>query len=354
MQNSALPLIFDGHNDVLLRLYNEGGVDQAGTFISGRTTHIDVPKSRIGGFAGGFFAIYVPPIGEDTKRDELMTQVSYDVPLPPIIDCADALPVVLEQAAILSRLEELGALKICTCVTDIRSCMDSGMIAAIMHIEGCEGIDEDLHSLDVLYRAGLRSVGPVWSRTNQFGEGVPFRFPSSPDTGSGLTPFGVKLVKRCSEKRIMVDLSHINEAGFWDVAKHTTLPLVATHSNAHSLCEHSRNLTDKQLAAISESNGMVGLNFATPFLNVDGRERTDVELEIMVRHLDHLISILGEDRIGIGSDFDGTLVPDAIGDVAGLGALREAMRLHGYNEELLKKICHGNWMSLLERTWGAS
>ncbi|MCL4151170.1 UNVERIFIED_CONTAM: hypothetical protein GTU68_000484 [Idotea baltica] len=230
--------------------------------------------------------------------------------------------------------------------------MESGVLAAIMHIEGCEGIDEDLHSLDVLYRAGLRSVGPVWSRTNQFGEGVPFRFPSSPNTGSGLTPLGVKLVKRCSEKRIMVDLSHITEAGFWDVAKHTALPLVATHSNVHSLCEHSRNLTDKQLSAIAESDGMVGLNFATPFLREDGRERSDVELDIMVRHLDHLISILGEDRVGLGSDFDGTLVPDAIGDVAGLSALRDAMRVHGYNEEIMTKLCHSNWLNLLERTWG--
>jgi len=352
MHDSALPLIFDGHNDVLLRLFNEGGVEQAGTFVSGRTTHIDVPKSRAGGFAGGFFAIYVPPQGEDDDREQLMKQASYDVPLPPRIECADALPIVLQQAAILSRLEEIGALKICTSVAEIRSCMVSGILAAIMHVEGCEGIDEDLHSLDVLYRAGLRSVGPVWSRTNQFGEGVPFRFPSSPDTGSGLTPLGVKLVKRCSEKRIMVDLSHITEAGFWDVAKHTALPLVATHSNVHSLCEHSRNLTDKQLTAIAESDGMVGLNFATPFLREDGRERSDVELDIMLRHLDHLISILGEDRVGIGSDFDGTLVPDAIGDVAGLGALRDAMRIHGYNEELMAKLCHSNWLNLLERTWG--
>ena len=352
MPDSGQPLIFDGHNDVLSRLFNEGGLAEAESFVTGRTTHIDVEKSITGGFAGGFFAVYVPSPNDGAERLRMMQQPSYDVPLPAPIDCATALPVVIAQAAILARLEALGALKICTTAAGIRDCMESGMIAAVLHMEGCEGIDDDLHSLEILYRAGLRSLGPVWSRHTVFAEGVPFRFPSSPDTGDGLTPLGVKLVKRCNEKRVLVDLSHINEAGFWDVAKHSTQPLVATHSNVHALCQHARNLTDRQLAAIAESDGMVGLNFAAAFLREDGRKLPEVELGVMMKHLDHLIAILGEERVGFGSDFDGTVVPDAIGDVAGLCTLREAMRLHGYGDQLMAKLCHGNWLRVLEKTWG--
>ncbi len=351
---ASLPLAFDGHNDLLSQLYSDGGVTAAESFVAGRTTHLDLAKCKEGGFAGGFFAIYVPSPSGRAERDTLMQSEQYDLPLPAPIDVHAALPVALQQAAILARLEELGALKICTTTADIKAAMKNGVIAAIMHIEGCEAIDPDFHSLEILYRAGLRSLGPVWSRHTLFAEGVPFRFPSSPDTGNGLTPLGVNLVKRCDKRGILVDLSHINEAGFWDVAKHSTKPLVATHSNAHMLCEHARNLTDKQLAAIAESDGMVGVNFGTAFLRSDGRKLPDVELSVMLRHFDHLISILGENRVGFGSDFDGTVVPEAIGDVSGLVALRCAMKANGYDDELMQKLCHGNWLRVLEQTWVAA
>ena len=124
-------------------------------------------------------------------------------------------------------------MKICRSAADIRHCIDNGILATILHIEGAEGIDPDLYMLDVLYESGLRSIGPVWSRSNIFGHGVPFRYPSTPDTGPGLTERGIELVKACNRLRIMLDLSHLNEKGFWDVARLSDAPLVATHSNAH-------------------------------------------------------------------------------------------------------------------------
>ena len=114
----------------------------------------------------------------------------------------------------------------------------------------------------------------------------------------------------------MIDLSHLNEKGFWDVARLSDAPLVATHSNAHAICPHSRNLTDKQLAAIRESRGMVGVNFATSFIRPDGRRNDDTPLEEMIRHMDHLIEHVGVDGVGLGSDFDGATIPAEIGDVA--------------------------------------
>jgi membrane dipeptidase len=171
--------------------------------------------------------------------------------------------------------------------------------------------------------------------------------------GGGLTEDGERLVAACNRLGIAIDLSHINEAGFWDIARLSDAPLIATHSNAHAVCPHTRNLTDKQLAAIAESDGMVGLNFAAAFLREDGKMDPDVPMEQMLRHLDHMLGILGEDRVGLGSDFDGAVVPKAIGDCAGLPVLQQAMADHGYGAELITKISHGNWLRVLHKIWGA-
>jgi len=352
MTDTPTPLVFDGHNDVLLKLYNQGGPSAAESFVTGRDGAIDVISAKAGGFGGGFFAVYVPsPYDLDNKMVE-MTKPEYDLPLPEPIEYKDAFPVVMAQAAILFDLERRGALTICRTAADLRESLKSGKMAAIFHMEGAEAIDPDLNTLEVLYQAGLRSIGPVWSRPTIFGHGVPFKYPATPDTGEGLTDHGVRLVKRCDELGIMVDLSHLNEAGFWDVAQHSTKPLVATHSNAHAICPHSRNLTDKQLAAIKESDGMVGLNFAVAFLREDGKMLADVPLEQMLRHLDHLIAHLGEDRVGMGSDYDGAVVPQDLTSCAGLPELRQAMKNHGYNGVLIAKLCHENWLRVLEKTWG--
>ncbi|NNK79561.1 MAG: membrane dipeptidase [Litoreibacter sp.] len=351
MPTPTAHVILDGHNDVLSRLQQEGGISAAESFLTGREGHIDLPRARSGGFGGGFFAIYVPsPIDLDMSM-EMMSKPEYDLPLPDPIPVGRAFPHVMEQAAILIRLEELGALKICRKVVDLRACLSNGTIAAILHIEGAEGIDRELHNLDVLYQAGLRSIGPVWSRHTIFGHGVPFRYPSDGDIGPGLTEDGIRLVERCDALGIMIDLSHLNEAGFWDVACVSSKPLVATHSNVHAICPHSRNLTDKQLAAIRESEGMVGLNFAVAFLRADGRMLEDVPMKQMLTHLDHLIEHLGEDHVGLGSDFDGAEVPKELGSVMGLPKLVEAMAQHGYCDDLIAKLCHENWLRVLEKTW---
>ena len=220
-----------------------------------------------------------------------------------------------------------------------------------MHMEGAEAIDEGLDALYAFHAMGLRSLGPVWSRPTIFGHGVPFRFPSSPDTGPGLTEAGRALVRACNALGIMLDLSHLNEAGFNDVATLSDAPLVATHSNAHAITPSSRNLTDRQLAMIRDSNGMVGLNFATIFLRPDGRKSPEMDWEPVLRHMDYLITHLGEDRVGFGSDFDGATLPRGIGDVTGLPILLDQLAKHGYSPALLHKLAHQNWLALLERTW---
>ena len=345
--------VFDGHNDTLLRLWRAGDFEGRG-FLDGSGGHIDLPRARKGGLSGGFFAVFVPgPKAEKVVAEQPDDGVVDEPPLP-ACPADDARRAVFEMAGILFRLAAArpDAIRICRSVADIEAAEAAGAVAAIFHIEGAEAIGPDLGALEVLHAAGLRSLGPVWSRPNVFGHGVPFSFPSSPDTGDGLTPAGEALVRACNRLRILVDLSHLNMKGFWDVARISDAPLVATHSNVHALSASSRNLTDDQLKAIRESGGVVGLNYAVGFLREDGRKRADTPLATMIRHLDHLLERLGEGGVALGSDFDGALVPAEIGDCAGLPALVGAMRQAGYPPELVARICHDNWLDVLRRTWG--
>jgi membrane dipeptidase len=345
--------VFDGHNDVLLRLVRHGLEGAEARFLEGEGRgHLDLPRARAGGFAGGLFALYVPSrSGLDFKA---LSGQSYALPLPSEVPLAEAQPATLAVAALLLRIVRAsdGAVALCRTAGEIRDAMAKGALAAVMHLEGAEGIGPDLAMLDVLHAAGLRSLGPVWSRDNIFGGGVPMRFPSPPDIGPGLTEAGRALVRACNRLKILVDLSHLTETGFWDVAKLTDAPLVATHSNVHALCASSRNLTDRQLDAIRESDGLVGVNFATSFLRADGQMRADTGLDDVVRHVDGLIERLGETRVGLGSDYDGATVPREIGSVAHLQRLFDALRARGYDEALLARLGHGNWLRVLERTIG--
>ncbi len=348
---------FDGHNDFLLRLLHAPLRREKLWLGATGEGHLDLTRMRKAGFAGGFFAIYIPSPHDEGMGDiqAMMDNPPYDLPLPPLMDAEQTQAIALAMAGHLLWMERVsnGAMKVCRNVTDVRQCIEDGTVAAVMHMEGAEPIGADLDALYVFHGMGLRSLGPVWSRPTVFGHGVPFRFPGDPDIGPGLTEVGKDLVRACNELGIMVDLSHLNEKGFDDVARISDAPLVATHSNAHAVTPSSRNLTDRQLAMIRESRGMVGLNFATVFLRDDGRKSTDCGWDPVMRHLDHLVETLGEDHVGFGSDFDGAELPDVIGDVTGVPALVEQMRKHGFGDALIEKVARKNWISLLARTWGA-
>jgi membrane dipeptidase len=138
------------------------------------------------------------------------------------------------------------------------------------------------------------------------------------------------------------------------VAAISNAPLVATHSNAHALSPHSRNLTDKQLAAIRETGGLVGVNFATSFLRRDGRHDADTPPDLVIEHLEYILERVGEDGVGFGSDFDGAKIPAGIGNAAGLQNLVKLMRTRGYGESLIEKLCFRNWLRVLAQTWGGA
>jgi membrane dipeptidase len=361
MASTANPFpIFDGHNDTLLSIYLPEPGEERAFFKRSKHGHIDYPRAKKGGFGGGFFAIYTPPKKRASKaapkrRKRAVSKIDPNVPFaPPPVKHEWAQQFTLGMAALLFRVEKEsnGKFKIVRTADELEKCLKKGVMAAIFHIEGAEAIDNDLNMLEVLYQSGLRSIGPVWSRPNAFGYGVPFQHHHSPDTGPGLTDAGKALVRACNELGVMIDLSHLNEKGFWDVQKLSNAPLVATHSCVHALSPATRNLTDKQLDAIKESDGMVGLNFAVSFLREDGKNDADMPLETMVRHIDYLVERIGLGRVGLGSDFDGATIAADIKDVSGLPNLIAALRKAGYDDDSLRKITHENWLRVLRKTWG--
>jgi membrane dipeptidase len=334
--------VFDGHNDALSRLL-EGGPEAPAGFLAGDGDgHLDLPRAALGGFAGGCFAVFAGSPPETAYENGAYFTA---------IDQARALPEALTQVALLLRLEREsgGRLRVARTASEL----DGDGVAAVLHLEGAEPIGPALAELEVLHAAGMRSLGLTWSRPNAFATGVPFAFPGTPDQGPGLTDLGRALVRACGELGIVVDVSHLNERGFWDVAELSEAPLVASHSGAHILCASPRNLTDDQLRAIGERRGLVGINFHVGFLRADGANDPDTPLVLIAEHASHVAQVAGVECVGLGSDFDGALMPAALGDVTGLPALLGVLRDAGFGEGEVAGIASGNWRRVLEATWAA-
>ncbi len=352
---SQMP-IFDGHNDTLEMLYIPGEGAGRSFFEKSATGHIDLPRAKAGGFAGGLFAVFVPSQtkvhirpGEDLSD----TKTSYAVPMAPSLEHAYAQAVTMKGVAGIFRLEAAakGRIKVVRSVDDLQKCFQQGILAVVIHFEGAEAIDPELDALYLFYGAGLRSLGIAWSRSNLFAHGVPYRFPESPDIGPGLTDAGKRLIRECNTLGILIDVSHLNEKGFWDVDALSEMPIVASHSGAHAICPSTRNLTDKQLDAIGASGGIVGVNFHVAFLRSDGRLDEKTPMAEIVRHVDYIAARIGIEHVGFGSDFDGATMPRELGDVSGLPKLIHALRDHGYDDGALEMITHKNWLRVIETSW---
>jgi membrane dipeptidase len=338
--------VFDGHNDALI-------AEDHGQLASGRDGgHVDVPRMRAGGVRAAIFAVWTPP-PDDGPEPPLHPGPLTDVPLADPLEPRDAAEFATRAAGRLAALERAGAVRIARRVADLDAVHDDPELppAAILHLEGAEAIDSGLESLEHWYAAGLRSLGPVWSRPTAFGHGVPFRAPSSPNIGPGLTEAGKRLVVRCAELGLLVDLSHLNEAGFWDVARLDVGPLVASHTAAHALSHASRNLTDRQLDAVRDSGGLVGIVYAVGFLREDFAADPDTSIELIARHAAYVAERIGPQHVGLGSDFDGALIPDELGDIAGVPRLLDALAAVGFSDAELDAIAWGNWRRVLGDWW---
>jgi membrane dipeptidase len=355
---AQFPPIFDGHNDTILSMTRTG----RSFFERAEGEHIDLPRAKEGGLGGGFFAVYIPdPVvrhaaeNEDADMEKALNiyadESTWPEPMP--LEYAQNMALSLLGRLLKVEQESQGEVKVVRTADELQHCLDNGVFAMLLHFEGAEPLDESGDALETFYAAGLRSVGLTHSRRNHFTQGVPFKFPASPDTGAGLNDAGKELVRQLNRRKVMIDLSHITEQGFWDVAAITDAPLVATHSNAWALSNTPRNLTDKQLDAIRDSRGIAGLNYHCGFLRADGQGNADTPLSTMVDHVEYMVERMGIDSVGLGSDFDGALMPAELKDAAGLPRLMQALEDRGYKGDDLVKLAHGNWVRVLRETWGA-
>lgn len=339
--------VFDGHNDALTCTDHQD-------LLAGRSGgHLDLPRMRAGGMRGGIFAVFSPSEGGDEWREAERDDGVLEMEYAPPVGHPEATAHAISAAGRLLALERGGHVLLAREAADLdRSLEDpAAPPVAVLHLEGAEAIDPDLEALETWYAAGLRSLGLVWSRANAFGQGVPFIFPSSPDTGPGLTEAGRRLVRRCAELGVLVDLAHLNERGFWDVADLRAGPLVASHAGAHALSPCSRNLTDEQLDAIGRTGGLVGIVFSCPFLRPDFADDEDTPLRLIAEHARYVADRIGVEHVALGSDFDGTTIPASLADVAGLPRVLDALSGVGFSSEDVKAIAWTNWRRVLGAWW---
>ncbi len=349
--------IFDGHNDVLIRLQSPANAEGRSFFARGEEGHLDLPRAREGGLIGGIFAIFPPPPAgspdSNLRAGATLSAEGFSVPFSGPLDPAYARSFT---DTIIDLLDDLireadGAIGLVREAADLDRLRESGVFSIVLHFEDAVAIAEDLSNLEGYYARGLRSLGLVWSRPNAFGCGVPFRFPASPDIGPGLTDAGKALVRACNRLGIMVDLAHINARGFWDAAETSDAPLVVSHTAVHALNPSTRNLTDDQIDAVGQSGGVIGVMFEPIGLRFTGDMKGDVPLTEVARHAAYVAERIGIDHVALGSDFDGAKVPQALGDAAGLPKLVQALRDHGFDPESVEKIAYRNWFRVLGETW---
>ncbi|WP_175989084.1 dipeptidase [Bacillus sp. Marseille-Q1617] len=301
-------MIFDAHCDVLMKLY----IDPDNlSFQSKQDMHITYPQLNEGGSKVQLFAIYIPSYLKPGQRFHAALNM-----------------VNLFHRKILDPHHNV---KLVTSKQDIDN-LSQNEIGAMLTLEGAEAIEEDLEKLETLYRLGVRSVGLTWNWANAAADGA------LEPRGGGLTNFGFEMVNFLNEKKMWTDVSHLCEKAFWDTLEASLYP-IASHSNAYSICPNPRNLKNDQIEALIKKDSVMGVTFVPPFLNKNG----SAVLTDIVRHVEHICSLGGEDHVGFGSDFDGI---DQT--VKGLSSYQQYDNLIGtlqryYSDKQIKKFLFGNF-----------
>ncbi len=224
---------------------------------------------------------------------------------------------------------------------DLESAARSGGVFSILAIEGGEALGGELSALKMYYDLGVRLITLTWNYANELADGI------TESRGGGLTEFGRQVVRAMEDMGILIDVSHISEKGFWDVAELARYPFVASHSCAKTLCSHQRNLSDEQIRAIIDINGCIGVNFYPEFL----RDSKRCSAEAIVDHIEHIIGLGGENSVGLGSDFDGVAyLPDGISGVEDMHRLLTCMKSRGFSDNMIKKAAFDNFYRVFFET----
>ena len=331
--NREFPPIFDGHEDFITQAksgHGGGVIPRPVRDLLARSSegHVDLPRAMEGGLGGCFTSIWL-----SNERAE-MNALAYAI---------DEMNDVFQVA---DRSE--GRFRVCRTVPEIRKAWDEEAFASVFMLEGADPISCSLKELRIFYELGMRLLAPCWSRSTIFAHGVAFAG-SLPETG--LTDLGRQLVHECDRLGIILDVSHINPAGFWDLVRESKNPIVASHSCVKAISPHVRNLDDAQIRALAAKGGTIGINFANIFLRPDMEHGDDAPIDLILQHFDYIVNLAGDAHVSFGTDFDGTDIPAAVKDATGLPLVLRGLKQRGYSDDALERICNGNFLRVAEAVW---
>lgn len=308
-------IIVDGHCDTLSNL----ATGKRRLSEESADGHLDLPRLKRGGGNVQFFAAYI----ESEYKPER------------------ALKRALQLLDLFFREMEANSqwISIVRNSDEINQALLEKKFAALLTIEGGEVLDGDLGILRLLYRLGVRSITLTWNQRNQIADGIGER-----RTGGGLTGFGLEVVKEMNRLGMLIDVSHISEAGFWDVLKYSTKPVAATHSNCQGICSHPRNLSDEQIKALDAQGGIMGMNFYPAFISGN-----QASLDDLLDHIDYIRNLVGTQVIGLGSDFDGIdSTPLGLEDVTQLPNLTRGLVARDYSDGEIRGILGANFLRVIK------
>lgn len=318
-------VVIDAHCDTLQLI-----ADQEYVFGERHEAHhLDLPRMREGGITAQIFAVYVGPVylpGQATNR---------------ALQLMDAFHQTLEAYP--------DDLRLVTQADDILAAKREDKVGMILGLEGAEALAGDLRVLRMMHKLGLRNLGLTWNFRNQAADGV-----GEERTGGGLTRFGVSLVEEMNRLGIVIDIAHLSPASVADVLAVSQAPIIASHANARALNDNDyrRNLTDAQLEKIAENGGVVGITFVPAFLDADPDMAS---LSSVADHMEHMMKVMGEDHVGLGSDFDGFRVydrPIGLEDASKMPAITTELLRRGHSEATVQKILGGNFLRVFREVMG--
>ncbi len=358
-------VLIDAHNDLLYKVRHEN----CDFYSKDSKTQTGIQRLEEGGIDIQFLALYIPPKHFNRSK-----------------------AYVLEQIDLLNNLEKKyqNSIEVAFNYSDIKRITQAGKIAIMMGIEGGTAIEDNLDNIDLFFEKGVRYIGLTWNNSNKIG--VSAKDEANGKKG-GLTKFGKEVVRRMNKVGMLIDVSHLGEQSFWDVIETTQDPIIASHSNCYTLCQHYRNLTDKQIKAVANKNGIIMINFLDWFIVSDAAKDSknaneiykkeiteiynsykndkikyyeelakfleeatpanEVSIDDLIDHIDYIKQLVGIDYIGIGTDFDGGINPPFdLYDATCFPLLTKKLAERGYTETEIRKILGLNFLRVFKEVCG--
>ena len=311
-------MLIDLHCDTILECYLSSGKRE----LYSSDLCVDAEKMKKAGSLAQIFALYVDMKATDN----------------PMQNCMDMLDLFYNELD-----KNKAELAFAACYEDIERNNKQGKISALLSIEEGAALNGSIANLRNFYRLGVRLLTLLWNHPNQLGY-PNFQFEHQ---DKGLTEFGIQVVEEMNRLGMLIDVSHLSDGGFYDVAKYTKKPFLASHSNSRECTLHPRNLSDDMIKQLAEKGGIMGLNFESFFLN-EGEPTALSTVEDMVRHLKHIYNIGGIDLMAIGTDFDGTMHSSEIAHIGEMDKLSAALKKNGFSEEAIDKIYYKNALRIIK------